>query len=76
MDSSTYGSMVEHGGYATGGIVGEHGPEIVWLDRGVHVSRTSATLAAFLQSGFTPERAIEVFRRDPDDGCAGVPARV
>jgi hypothetical protein len=75
MDSSTYGSMVERGGYATGGIVGESGPELVWLNRGDHITST-ATLAEFIQSGFAAERMIEVFHRDPDDGCAGVPARV
>jgi hypothetical protein len=76
MDSSTYGSMVERGGYATGGIVGEGGPELVWLNRGVHIASTATTLAAFIQSAFTAGRAVEVFRRDPDDGCAGVPAKV
>jgi hypothetical protein len=75
MDSSTYGSMVERGGYRTGGIVGEHGPEIVWLDQGVHVTHAT-TLAEFIQSSFTVGRAIDLGPRDPDDGCAGVPARV
>lgn len=90
MDASSYGQLVEGGSggnYATGGFVGEHGPEIVWTSGGCYlpaaglVSRldTSATVARLLAGGFTPDsawRAVTTGDRDPDDGSAGVPAKL
>jgi hypothetical protein len=56
VDAFSYGRIVEHGGYATGGVlVGEHGPEIAWASAGgcvmpaaglVSRSDTSLTLTA------------------------------
>jgi hypothetical protein len=61
MDASSYGRMVERGGYASGGpvLVGESGPEMWLLKPGEEV--------------LTPA---EYARRRRDDGTAGVPAKV
>lgn len=93
MDASSYGRMVERGGYATGGFIGEHGPEISFASccgyiqpaAGL-VSRldTSVTLTVAGDAAFAEalQRVVAEGRiqlpgdRDPDDGTAGVPARV
>lgn len=113
MDASTYGRMVDHGGYATGGVVqstgftliadgapeasyrlcGEHGPEISFASCCGYIqpatglvsrSDTRITLTvsgdawfgATLQ-GMAAEGHIQLLgSRDPDDGTAGVPAKV
>lgn len=100
MDASTYGRMVEQGGYATGGVVqssgftlvGEHGPEPLFVPRGGYIQpaglvsrsdtsvtlvtnpETSAQVSAMLQRAF---RFSEIrIIGGPDDGSAGVPAKV
>jgi hypothetical protein len=76
MDASTYGRLVERGGYATGGIVrttgltlvGESGPELTWLNAANPSLGHPVTEAAFRQESLSTWP-------DPDDGAAGVPAR-
>lgn len=64
MDSYSYGSMVEHGGYATGGVI---------LTGTTEASSVWANLAMRL----TIEGQIQLpGAHDLDDGCAGVPAKV
>jgi hypothetical protein len=84
MDSSTYGSMVEHGGPATGGLVGECGPELVRVGKGESVSTSTGMRATYALlpmrripgagGTFAPVAGFNWL--DPDDGCAGVPAKV
>lgn len=70
MDASSYGRMVERGGYATGGVVqsagftlvGEAGPELRFLRPSDEV--------------LTPAEYFRRRREHPDDGTAGVPAKV
>ena len=70
MDASSYGRMVERGGYATGGtvqstgftLIGEPGPEL--------------SAALMRGSGFISVQLQPPGARDPDDGTAGVPAKV
>lgn len=76
MDATTYGRLVERGGYATGGIVtypglvlvGESGPELTWLNAANPSLGHPVSEAAFRQEilGTWP---------DLDDGTAGVLAR-
>jgi hypothetical protein len=73
MDASTYGRMVERGGYATGGIVlvGERGPELTRLPAGCTVSSMAdAQFALMMDALPAAPRTV-----DPDDGAAGVLAR-
>lgn len=102
MDASSYGRMVERGGYATGGFVGESGPELVWANSGgcvmpaaglVSNPDTSVTLEVSKTFGISPSAVTPAFAalfmdlirsgrirltgaQDPDDGSAGVPAKV
>ena len=74
--------------YATGGIVGEPGPEITWVGGGcvipagalaargsVTVTINPAASDAFAQALIASMQCGEV-RLYPDDGSAGVPAKV
>lgn len=71
MDASTYGRLVERGGYATGGIihrsglvlVGEAGPELTPVTAGTVIMDDAE---ARLRQLFARRRC------DPDDGAAGV----
>jgi len=74
VDASSYGRLVERGGYATGGtvrttgltLVGESGPELTFLAAGCTVLDPAEALL----------RQLFASRSDPDDGSAGVPAKV
>lgn len=102
LTAGSYGRLVERGGYATGGLVGEHGPEIAWAPAGTCVlpaaglvSRldTSATRWLDVTGHVQPSWSESVLAseggsgsvtyglrlptaRDPDDGSAGVPAKI
>jgi hypothetical protein len=73
MDANTYGRLVEHGGYATGGIVrhsglvlvGEAGPELSFTTAGDVI--TAGEMRLQLLASRTRR-----YYRDPDDGAAGV----
>jgi hypothetical protein len=83
MDSSTYGHLVNHGGYATGGIVS---PSLTMVGTGDHetcfipTGGTVSTLRAgylLLMAGMPMVDLLAISHdADPDDGCAGVPAKV
>lgn len=97
MDASSYGRMVERGGYATGGVVqstgftlfGDGTPETRFASPAAGlVSRLDTSItASLLDAGFTPAVLWAVQDETlgwlsyygnpkPDDGTAGVPARV
>lgn len=68
MDAQTYGRMVERGGYATGGVVQNTG--FTLFGDGTPETRWPSACAAPPIFLVLPEP------RDPDDGTAGVPARI
>jgi hypothetical protein len=74
MDSSTYGSMVEHGGYATGGIASTSTTKLI--DAGFTPASATGEMRLLRHSGVVSIQLQRPGTRDPDDGCAGVPARV
>jgi hypothetical protein len=67
-------------------LEGEHGPEIVWLNRGDHVSPAATLkvrpcgndviLAALIQDAYRTGQIRLPGARGDDDGSAGVPAVV
>jgi serine/threonine protein phosphatase PrpC len=71
MDSSTYGSMVNHGGHATGGIAS---PTLTMT--AFRCGADDAQLAETIGRLFAEGKIQLTTARDPDDGCAGVPAKV
>lgn len=92
MDASSYGRLVERGGYATGGtagpagftFVGEHGPEIAsaggwcpdWTPRVTLTASGGLQFAETLGRLFADGQIRLPGEADPDDGTAGVPAKV
>jgi len=93
VDASSYGRLVEGGSggnYATGALVGEHGPEISWAGGGcvMPVGALASTPARSITIASNPgasDRIAQALLRAmqdgeirlwPDDGTAGVPARI
>jgi hypothetical protein len=72
MDSSTYGSMVECGPESA--RVGQG--EFVSVATGMRATYALLTLRRRPGAGGALEPALGSNWLDPDDGCAGVPARV
>lgn len=72
MDASTYGRLVERGGYATGGVVQSTGFTLI----GESGCEIPAALMRAIGSGFISVQLRPPGARDPDDGSAGVPAKV
>jgi len=72
VDASSYGRLVERGGYATGGTVQSTGFTLI----GEAGCEFPAALLRAIESGFISVQLQPPGAHDPDDGTAGVPARI